>query len=220
VGVGPVAKYTMSDLPPGTPFQRENRFDQDVGQVGALGVAEWDLRDNPVFPERGARLQLGASAYPAVWSVPEPFGEVHGVASAYLTPSWGWHPTLAVRAGGKKLWGDFPVHEAAFLGGSRTVRGYPYQRFAGDALVFGNAEVRAPLGTVNLLLARGQLGALALADAGRVYVDGESSDQWHTALGTGLWFRFTVRDAVLGASVTYARGEDEGRVYLKLGGPF
>jgi hypothetical protein len=47
---------------------------------------------------------------------------VHGAAAAYVSPEGG-NPTLAVRVGGKKVWGVFPFTESAFLGGSRTVHG-------------------------------------------------------------------------------------------------
>jgi hypothetical protein len=42
------------------------------------------------------------------------------------------------------------------------------------------------------LLLPGDLGVFGLADAGRVYLSGESSDTWHSAFGGGLWFRFLV----------------------------
>jgi hemolysin activation/secretion protein len=126
-------------------------------------------------------------------------------------------PTLAVRAGASRAWGDYPFQEAAYLGGSSTLRGYHSQRFVGDAAIYGNAELRVPLTRANLYLARGDLGVLALADAGRVYLSGESSNRWHTAAGGGLWFR--VLEQPYAASVLYARGE-ESRFYLNLGLPF
>jgi hypothetical protein len=98
------------------------------------------------------------------------------------------------------------------------VRGYSFERFAGDAMVFGNAEARVPLARVKLLV-RGDLGVLGLADAGRVYLDGESQGDWHTAYGGGLWFRFQIRSSVVAASAAYAQG-DKGTLYLKLGMPF
>jgi outer membrane protein assembly factor BamA len=161
---------------------------------------------------------VGGTGYPGVWGPDEPFGEAHAVATGYLTPSMAGAPTLAVRLGGKQLWGDFPIHEAAFLGGSATVRGYSFERFAGDALLFGNAEGRLPLGRAKLVV-RGDLGVLALADAGRVYFDGESPEGWHTAFGGGLWFRFQIRSSLIATSASIVRGE-RSTLYLKLGLPF
>jgi hemolysin activation/secretion protein len=122
-----------------------------------------------------------------------------------------------VRAGGEKVWGEFPFQYAAMIGGSSTLRGYPSQRFAGDAAAYGSAELRQVIGRANLLLARGNLGAFGLADAGRVWFEGDSPGGWHTAFGGGLFFSFMEgRRAV---SAAYAQGET-GRIHLTLGMPF
>jgi outer membrane translocation and assembly module TamA len=161
-------------------------------------------------PRQGVALQAGAELYPLVGDLPGWFGGAEAELRGYVTAG----PTLALRLGGRKAWGSVPVQEAALLGGRRTLRGYPFQRFAGDAAVYGGAELRAGLGRVRLLT-RGQLGALVLADAGRVFVDGESPGGWHGALGGGL--TFTTMDATV--SATYARGE-AGHLYLGFGFPF
>jgi hypothetical protein len=219
VSFGPTVKYTEPDVEPGTPFARENVYGGSFGQVGGQAEAELDLRDSKAYPRMGARFTLGASAYPNLWDS-EGFAMGQAAASGYWTPSWRGAPTLAVRGGGQKVWGEYPIHEAAFLGGSRSVRGYPSERFAGDASLFGNAELRLPLGTANLALVRGVLGVHGLADAGRVFLEGESSDEWHAGTGGGVWFRFMVRSATFATSVTYARGADDDFFYLKLGAPF
>jgi hemolysin activation/secretion protein len=121
---------------------------------------------------------------------------------------------LALRAGGKQTFGTYPFHEAAFLGGASTLRGWTEQRFAGDAAVYGNAELRAYLSEIFFVLP-GELGIFALADAGRVFLDGESSDAWHSALGGGLWVAFLDRANTI--SVAYARGRERGGVYVNLG---
>ncbi|HEX6924619.1 MAG TPA: BamA/TamA family outer membrane protein [Longimicrobiaceae bacterium] len=216
--LGPVVEFTRTQEPEGTPFAAGHEGGRNYGQVGGRSELVVDTRDATLFPTRGVSLRVGGSGYPAFWDADEAFGEAHAVASAYLTPLFRGSPTLALRAGGMHLWGDFPIHEAAFLGGSATVRGYRFQRYAGDAMVFGNAEARLPLGKVKWIV-RGDLGVLGLADAGRVYVDGESPGGWHTAYGGGLWFRFRVRSTLIAASALYAEG-DHGTIYFKFGVPF
>jgi hypothetical protein len=219
LSVGPVLKYTRPKTEPGTPFERENVYGDGFGQLGGLAEAEIDLRDSEPFPRRGARFVLGAAGYPTFWDS-EGFAESYLTASGYWTPGFRGAPTLATRVGGKKVWGEFPIHEAAFLGGTRSLRGYPTGRFAGDAMLFGNAELRVPVATVNLLLLRGVLGVHGLADAGRVYLTSESSDEWHAATGGGVWLRFNVRNATFATSLSYAHGEDRDSFYLMLGMPF
>lgn len=220
VKAGPIVKYTNPDLPDDHPVGGLPRYGRGgFGQIGGLAEFRMDLRDNVPFPRNGGLVRAGASAYPGIWDADGTFGEFNAEARAYFPFDAITETTLAVRAGGQKAWGSFPVHEAAFLGGSRTLRGYPSQRFAGDAMLFGTAELRAMLFPLELVV-NGQLGALALADAGRVYFGGESTGTWHSSYGGGLWFRFDIRGNVNVFSLAYARGEDKGRLYFEFGVPF
>ena len=114
------------------------------------------------------------------------FGSAKLVGAAYLTAS---HlrtaPTLALRAGASRLFGNYPYFAAADLGGKESLRGYTTRRFTGDAAVYGNAELRLNLG--DLGVGPHRWGVLGLADVGRVFLEGESSDRWHRGFGGGMW---------------------------------
>jgi len=84
--------------------------------------------------------------------VTAPFGEGHAEASSYLTAHIPLHPTLALRVAGKKVWGTYPFYEAAYIGGATTVRGFVEHRFAGDAALYGNAELRLSVAKFYLLV--------------------------------------------------------------------
>ena len=88
--------------------------------------------------------------------------------------------------GARRVWGRYPWFEAARVGGSGSLRGYSTGRFMGDAAVYGQTEVRVPLSRATLVVP-GTVGLFGLADVGRVYLEGESSDIWHAGFGTGLW---------------------------------
>ena len=85
---------------------------------------------------------------------------------------------------------------------------------AGSAGVYANAELRLRLARVFLVLPA-EVGVFGLADAGRVYVSGETSDRWHTATGGGLWL------APLSVSNTFslavARSPERTAAYARLG---
>ena len=134
-------------------------------------------------------LELIGSAYPAMWDVENAYSAISGVASAFITLPVPKRPVLAFRAGGKKLFGDFPYFDAAFLGGASSLRVEHRQQFAGDASVFGSAELRVPVAQFPLILPL-DVGLIGFADAGRVYVDDESPGGWHTAVGGGFWVGF------------------------------
>ena len=213
--VGPTLKYAKTDLDPGRFITLARPYGVgDFREVGAAAAAEWDTRDTPAAARRGVHLVAGGSVYPAVWDVDSTYGELHGEAATYLTPNTAFGPTLALRAGAKKVWGAFPFFESAFIGGASTVRGLRTQRYAGDAAVYGNAELRARLGRYFLVLP-GTFGVFALGDVGRVYLDGESSTKWHTGVGGGLWFAFL--DPGSTASIAIARGDDRTAVYIRAG---
>lgn len=186
----------------------------DFGQVGLRGELRLDTRDLPGEPTRGVALTLGGSAVPAVWDVATTFGEVHGEAATYLTARAPLRTTLALRAGAKRVLGTYPFSEAAFIGDAATVRLGRQNRYGGDMAAWGNAELRVRLGRV-FVLVPSDLGVFALGDAGRVWVEGESSDRWHTAAGGGVWLTLVRPGNVL--SLTVARSPERTALYLAAG---
>ena len=135
------------------------------------------------------------------------------------------NPTLALRAGGKKVWGTFPFQEAAYLGGpvfagsgisDGNLRGYQKNRFGGDSSLYGNAELRLVLARIKLLVP-GEFGLFGAADTGRVFFakDPEDADKWHTGTGGGIWLSFLQRLQTL--SVALVSGDDLRGVYLRAG---
>src|SRR5690606_2048754 len=175
IGAGPIFRYGDPRFDDASPIAV--LAPEGVGPFAQLGAAA-DLKYR-----RGVRygsnangfaFDAGATAYPALLDADGPFGRTHAVARAWIPIGT---PFVALRLGGEHAWGDFPVHEAAFLGGRNSLRGFETDRFAGDAALFGSSELHLPLGTVELLV-RGDLGVFGLADAGRVWFDGESDGGW------------------------------------------
>jgi len=186
-------------------------------QVGARAGLTFDSRDIPANAKRGVFASLQGAQYPDVWSAEGAFGQMRGQVATYLSAPVRLEPVLALRVGGQKVWGDYPYFDAALLGGGSTLRGWRQERFAGDASIYGSAELRFFL-TRFFLLLPGDLGAFGLADAGRVYVSGETSDTWHTGVGGGLWVSFLGRGNTL--SVSMAHGREGNAVYFRSGMPF
>lgn len=185
------------------------------GSVSVGGDLQLDTRDRQNAATRGVLLTAGGSYFPEVLDVDQNFGEVHGEASTYLTAaSLPLDPTLALRVGAKQVWGSYPYQESAFIGGNSTVRLGRENRYAGDASVYGGAELRLFL-TKFFLLLPGDFGIFGLGDVGRVYLEGESSDKWHGAAGGGIWFAFLDRANTL--SMALARGEERTGFYLRAG---
>ncbi|MCY3791575.1 MAG: hypothetical protein OXH63_22600, partial [Gemmatimonadetes bacterium] len=230
IGLGPIIKYSDTPL-----SSNKDKFighhpkyhygTDSFGQVGAQGEILYDTRNNSGYATRGVFVRVTGAVYPGVWDVASAFGSLDGETRAYLTAPVPTNPTLALRAGGKKVWGTFPFHESAFLGGpgltggdisNGSLRGFRKNRFAGDTALYGNSALRLVLAKIKLLVP-GELGLFGAADAGRVIYaeDPEDADTWHTGVGGGLWLSFLQRRQTL--SVAAVNGDDLMGVYLRAG---
>jgi len=215
LSLGPRLEAAQTTLSAGTLLDSLRPYGTGhFGQVGAQAEFRGDARNEERVATSGLLFVVGGSAYPAAWDVARPFEEAHAELATYLTAPIPTSPTLALRALGKKLWGAYPFHEAAFVGGATTVRGFPEHRFAGDAALIGNAELRLSLFRFSLL-APDEFGVFGLGDVGRVYLSGETSDRWHAAAGGGIWVSFLHRSNTL--SLAYARSAESSGFYLRAG---
>jgi hypothetical protein len=187
ISIGPIVRYTTTDSVRNRFISQLNPYGTGTfGQVGAQIKMHYESRYKPDTLKPRGILDFTGSGYPATWDVKSAYEAIDGFAAAFLTVPVAKKPVIALRAGGKKLFGDFPYFDAAFLGGSSSLRAEERQRFAGDASVYGNAELRVPVAQFPFILPL-DVGLIAFTDAGRVYVDGKSPGGWHTASGGGFW---------------------------------
>lgn len=187
ISIGPIVRYTTTD-------SLSNRFVAQqqpygftrFGQAGLRLKMHFDSRYVPDTLKPRLVFDLAGSGYPGFWDVSTPYESVDGWAAAFFTLPVATKPVLAFRVGGKKLWGNFPYFDAAFLGGSETFRTEERQRYAGDASLYGSTELRVPIAKFPFILPL-DVGALGFADIGRVYLNGQSPGGWHSAVGAGFW---------------------------------
>ena len=196
------------------------------GQLGVKGGFDFDSRGHlrtgtlgdqfraDGKPARsGVRLKGEGFYYPEAWDS-RGFGGVEGQLRGYLA---GRRAMLATRVGGRQVWGDHPWFEAAFVGGSKSLRGYRKNRFGGDSSLYGSLEARVWLFR-GKLVAPGRWGVFGLADAGRVFLKGESSDTWHSSFGGGVFFQMLTLNTILHGAV--AHGDEGTRFYVDYGFAF
>jgi hypothetical protein len=203
---GPVLQLSEPRLVAGSPLEAVRPLGaEQFGTLGAhAGVAS-------THGGAAARLQYEgrASAFPFAWNGAGAYGDLQGDVRAtvpLLPPGNAW---AVFRGSGRRVWGSFPFFEAAFLGGRQNLRGFPQWRFAGDAMVYGGAELGARIGRLPLIM-NWSADPFVFLDAGRVFLEGEPSSRWHSAPGAGIALTamgFTLR-------LTYAQGP-AARVYLE-----
>jgi hypothetical protein len=176
------------------------------------------------YPARGVLLQAIAAGFPKAWDVEESYGWIEGTAATYLTVGPKGRATLALRTGGKRMLGDrYPFFSAAsvggggFFSGADTVRGLFPNRFIGDSSVHVNGELRLYLSRFFLALP-GEWGLFGFGDVGRVWLDGETSDRWHTSWGGGLWIGLLSRSNAI--ALTVAQSEERTAFCVRAGFSF
>ena len=204
LAVGVVYKSVTADTTANNFINRDRPFGWPRFQeLGVQFAYLHDTRDSPVAAHTGILLSATGKYFPGVLDANGSFGGIGGAVSTYWTPFQSM--TIAVRAGGQKIWGPFPSFEAAFIGGESTVGGLRPQRYAGDASAFGNLEARARLFTLPFVL-RWDFGVSGIVDVGRVFVSTESSNTWHTGVGGGVWILLPSRTFGLILDVVSSEG--------------
>jgi hypothetical protein len=83
--------------------------------------------------------------------------------------------------------------------------------------VLGSAEVRLYVARL-ILVVPTDFGVTALTDVGRVFLDGDPSDRWHSSWGGGIWFAPLSRGATL--HLTVVRAAERTSLLAGIGFPF
>ena len=178
----------------------------DFGYVSLFAGFDYDTRDRSTFNNPGVHLRVQANVSPEIWDADDTFGSVEGEAAGFV--SLGSRSLLALRVGGERVAGDFPFQEAAYLGGDTTLRGFDDNRFAGDASVFANVELRFRLGRASAYVADAEYGLVVFGDVGRVFLDDiDDEDDVHSSGGAGI--SATALDRTFAVSAVLAVSDEE-----------
>ncbi len=192
-GVEYVSGPTRLATLPGNPAQD---YDGWVNQL-RLGLG-YDTRDFEPDPTRGVYLEYTLSVGTRFLGSDFDFTRSTLGGRYYVTPVR--HLTLAFRLAYTTTTGDIPFHEMGYfayllqtqsaLGNNRTLRGYKSNRFIGDTMTNGNAELRWQFADVAFA---GQTFAFKIqtqCDVGSVFdkaLDPLTQwDDYHVGFGGGL----------------------------------
>ncbi|MEG0983650.1 metallophosphoesterase [Algoriella sp.] len=119
--------------------------------------------------------------------------------------------TVASMLKGKAVWGNFmEFYQMANLGGDQDLRGYRLGRFVGDKVFLQTSDLRFDALRFTAVVPM-RLGVFVGADYGRVWLDGEDSNKWHSSMGGGIWIN-GVQSVT--ATLSYFKGEDPGRIVI------
>ncbi|MEQ1693856.1 MAG: hypothetical protein ABMA00_21385, partial [Gemmatimonas sp.] len=209
VSLGPVIQHSSTDA--GRSPYLAAAAPYGIGRVSQVGMqlsAQYEWRAAPTKEEHTHHrvlIDLEGRVVPAALDVRSAFSVLSLTTGTSVTLPVPTQPLLVIRAGGTKVYGDFPYYEAATIGGSGTTRYMDPQRYAGDASVYATSELRIPLARFKLVMPI-RVGVLGLTEAGRVYVNGASPGGWHARSGGGVWFGRSNASPVITLTRTTERG--------------
>ena len=184
--------------------------------VGGVVGASRDTRDDAREPRSGGLIELEVAGYPAVADVEDAWMGVRLQATRFLSSDGlPTQPALQVGMNFESVGASAPYFERASLGGRSSLPGYRTGRFRGDRALSALSLARLELLEFDSPFGGFAVGVHGIATAGRVWLDGETSDVIHAGAGGGIW----VRSNVVGApfSVSTVWGDRGPRTYLDLG---
>ncbi|WP_458628710.1 metallophosphoesterase [Winogradskyella sp. PC D3.3] len=109
---------------------------------------------------------------------------------------------------------DFEFYQGATIGADNGLRGFRNQRFNGKSAFVQSTDLRLNLRNVKTRIMPLKIGLYGGFDYGRVWLDAEDSDTWHTSIGGGV---FAIAADMMTLNLS-AFNSDEGlRLAFKLG---
>jgi hemolysin activation/secretion protein len=113
--------------------------------------------------------------------------------------------------------GNYEFFQAQYLSGLDNLRGFRKQRFAGKTMFYSNNDLRIKITDINTYLFPGALGINLFYDIGRVWINNDPSNKWHSGVGGGLWVSPLKRFVFM---ISVAHSKEETLPYATVGFQF
>lgn len=169
-------------------FTTDPDFFERNNFVSLEGSYSYHNTNNDANPSKGMLFDLAVGSTVNVGDTERIFGYIRPNLSFYNALSRNKKWVLRTQAQAQLNLGDsFEFYQGATLGASNGLRGFRNQRFTGERALAGSADVRYSFNSIKTGLLPIQLGLYGGGDIGRVWLDGERSDVWHTSVGGGFW---------------------------------
>lgn len=85
--------------------------------------------------------------------------------------------------------GNLEIYQMSTLGGDDGLRGFNNERFTGKQSAYFSTDIRYNFRKLKSGIAPLNLGFFGGFDAGRVWIENDSSDKIHTSFGGGIWLK-------------------------------
>ncbi|HMG07423.1 MAG TPA: hypothetical protein VK609_02875, partial [Mucilaginibacter sp.] len=156
--------------------------------AGLTANAQLDTRNKRIIPTQGVLWNTTISGFSGGGGGSHnTYGQILSEFSFYLNPDRDSVLVIANRTGLGTTVGDAAYFQLMKLGGAQNFRGFHTNRFTGKTIAYNNLELRLKILDFSSYLLPGSVGLIGFNDVGRVWVPGESSDQWHDGYGGGIY---------------------------------
>ncbi|MEJ7626946.1 MAG: BamA/TamA family outer membrane protein [Ferruginibacter sp.] len=178
--------------------------------AGAALSYLYQVLNDSILPTKGVAFLASSSYTSNIKNKDRSFGKYAAELNVYLPISK--KISIAVKGGGSTLTGTPEFYNYNQIGSKTTLRGYQRDRFYGNSTFYNQNELRF-ISNVRSFIYNGKIGVFGLYDAGRVWLDGENTNNWHTSYGAGLIFSPFNR---LSFSIAYAKSTEDNNIHLAL----
>jgi hypothetical protein len=156
--------------------------------VGLVATYINDKRNNRLLTDWGVYVNVKLQAYAGMGSSARTFIQAIPEAILYKSVDTRSNFVISERLGGGLTFGKTAFYQSMFLGGQDNLTGFKQNRFAGQQMIYNNIEARIKMSDYFPYMTPGQFGFTAAYDVGRVWVQGETSNEWHHGFGGGMYF--------------------------------
>ena len=180
---------------------------QDKSWLGGQLNIGMDTRNSSALPTRGINWQTTFKILDGLKNTNGSVTQLNTDMSLYMSFSRNPKVVLATRFGaGVNFGNNFEFFQAQYLGGTLNMRGFRKYRFAGKSMAYNNTDLRIKIADFRTYLFPGSIGLLFFHDIGRVWVDNDQSDTWHTGYGGGVYIS-PMRRTVIAISIAKSKEE-------------
>ena len=144
--------------------------------------------DDRIIPHRGVSFLTSATYQTNLSDSDRQFGALRAELAIYQNLDRKQNIIFATRFGfGYNSGDEFEFWQAPSLGGRESLRGYRAERFYGKVAYWQNLDLRIRLFSSYNKALPFTFGIYGGYDYGRVWVERDNSDMWHSNYGGGIW---------------------------------
>lgn len=154
---------------------------------GIFSELDFKNIENPSNPKRGIHFQARLGWQGDLEASERNFVRFNTSLTLYTSFDRKERLTFATRVGTAMIDGSYEFWQAPTIGRRDNLRGFFPERFRGERNFFHTSDLRWELFNSQNVILPFSMGLIGSFDHGRLWVDGDPSDVWHTSYGGGLW---------------------------------